>query len=246
MQPRDGDASRSPGARMELHGKISWSRLLAESVIIVLSILLAFGIDAWWQGRAERAKEEAALVGLARDFAGHRETLRFQVEAYESRLEAAERLLTALGPRAEGEGAATVTALATVGFVSPVRFQGGTLETLMGTDGLAILRDDSLRVALTRWRQTTTDLEGINEFVTTESRYLLDYLRTRYPLQDLDRTAGMVDVPPSEFEGDLPRILRDLEFSNITYQQYYATLVMLSYLRSLADVADEVWARVGR
>ncbi len=36
---------------------IPWPRILVEGVVIVGSILLAFGIDAWWDGVQERALE---------------------------------------------------------------------------------------------------------------------------------------------------------------------------------------------
>lgn len=34
--------------------RIPWSRNLTEGVLIVVSILLAFGIEAWWAGYIER------------------------------------------------------------------------------------------------------------------------------------------------------------------------------------------------
>lgn len=37
---------------------VPWLRVLIEGVVIVGSILLGFGIDAWWEGRQE---EEAPL-----------------------------------------------------------------------------------------------------------------------------------------------------------------------------------------
>jgi hypothetical protein len=48
---------------------IPWLRVLIEGVVIVGSILVAFGIDAWWQDRAERQAERDALAGLLRHFA---------------------------------------------------------------------------------------------------------------------------------------------------------------------------------
>jgi hypothetical protein len=42
--------------------------LLAESVAVVVSILLAFAIDAWWENREERAEEQNILLGLQTEF----------------------------------------------------------------------------------------------------------------------------------------------------------------------------------
>lgn len=44
--------------------KIPWLRILAEGVIIVVSILLAFGIDAWWDGRQDRRLEAEYLAAI--------------------------------------------------------------------------------------------------------------------------------------------------------------------------------------
>jgi len=33
---------------------VHWPRILAEGFAIVVSILLAFGIQAWWEGRQDR------------------------------------------------------------------------------------------------------------------------------------------------------------------------------------------------
>ena len=46
----------------------TWRRLFAEGAVIVASILLAFAIDAWWDGRQQRAAEREALAGLTVDF----------------------------------------------------------------------------------------------------------------------------------------------------------------------------------
>ncbi len=38
--------------------------LLLEGVAIVVSILMAFWIDAWWEGQKDRHEEQELLVGL--------------------------------------------------------------------------------------------------------------------------------------------------------------------------------------
>lgn len=224
--------------------RIRWSRLVAEGAVIVLSILLAFAIDAWWSLEGERTREEAAIAGIAQDFTRHRALLALHRDRLETRLGAAEALIGRIGPDADGGDAAVDSIMGLVGISSPVQFEGGTLETLAGTDGLALLRDEELRTALSAWRQGMDDLAGTNAFVVNEALLFLDFLRTRYPIQDMDRAAGLTAVPPSGFHASIRPILRDLEFSNLVYQQHYATTVMLSYLTFLEEIADRVLMRV--
>lgn len=54
--------------------------LLAEAVLIVFSILLAFAIDAWWDGRQEEARRLELLGVLRTDFAATRLALGEAVE----------------------------------------------------------------------------------------------------------------------------------------------------------------------
>ena len=43
---------------------IPWKRLAVEAAAIVVSILLAFGIDAWWDARNDVVEEREILIGL--------------------------------------------------------------------------------------------------------------------------------------------------------------------------------------
>jgi len=47
---------------------LPWKRLFAEATAIVLSILLAFAIDAWWDDRGDRRAEQLLLQRLRADF----------------------------------------------------------------------------------------------------------------------------------------------------------------------------------
>ena len=50
-----------------LKPQMPWLRVFVEGVVIVGSILLAFGIDAAWEGVHEREDERASLELLSRD-----------------------------------------------------------------------------------------------------------------------------------------------------------------------------------
>ena len=46
---------------------IPWNRLVVEAAAIVVSILLAFAIDAWWDDRQQRNEEQTILKALLDD-----------------------------------------------------------------------------------------------------------------------------------------------------------------------------------
>ena len=51
-----------------MKAQIPWLRVFVEGVVIVASILLAFGLQAWWEGVQEREEERATLERLAAEF----------------------------------------------------------------------------------------------------------------------------------------------------------------------------------
>ena len=69
---------------------IQWRRILVESVAVVLSILVAFLIDAWWDSHQEGLRERELLEGLLTDFEASRPGL-------ENRLELARRMANGTG-----------------------------------------------------------------------------------------------------------------------------------------------------
>jgi hypothetical protein len=54
---------------------IPWLRVLIEGVVIVGSILLAFGIDAWWDSRVQRSRAAEHLEQLSLQLRGNGEIL---------------------------------------------------------------------------------------------------------------------------------------------------------------------------
>ncbi len=53
---------------MQKHREIPWPRIVAEGAAIVISILLAFGIQAWWDAVVEQDREREILTALSDDF----------------------------------------------------------------------------------------------------------------------------------------------------------------------------------
>lgn len=60
---------------MQQSESMSWKRNSVEAIVIVVSILLAFSIDAWWDNRQESIDEQVVLEALLADLQDKREGL---------------------------------------------------------------------------------------------------------------------------------------------------------------------------
>ncbi len=63
--------------------RIPWLRVFVEGVVIVGSILLAFGIQAWWDERQERGLVRRDLMSVAQELGVNRESVLWQSDRME-------------------------------------------------------------------------------------------------------------------------------------------------------------------
>ena len=72
--------------------QIPWPRVIAEGAVIVVSILLAFGIDAWWEGKQERTEEGRYITALLDEAHAAADELEIDRQARDGRLAALDSL----------------------------------------------------------------------------------------------------------------------------------------------------------
>lgn len=169
-------------------GALRWRRWLIESLVIVVSILLAFGIEAWWAEREEDGRRREILNALLLEV---RENL-VELDAAAARnaavAAATETLATwslegvpADVPRDSLDGL-----LISAGWFEVFGFGSSTVEALILSGDLGLVRNDSLTTALTRWRELA---RGGQEVVTTSRQFTYD----RY-VPWLDENAEVVQI----------------------------------------------------
>lgn len=137
------------------------ARLLLEGLVIVVSILAAFALDRWSDGRRAAAEERQVLEGLCAEFVQVREDLEryrgHQLRILHSIRNAADALVAA-----RATGAASVVLPDTAigwAFVAPtVQPSLGTLEGLLASARLGVLRYPELRRSLAGWGGAFEDL----------------------------------------------------------------------------------------
>ena len=147
----------------------NWFAVGLEVVIVIVGVVIGFQITAWGAARSDAAREQIYLRQLAEDL---RETERLAAEA-DSALEPAEwshaRLLQAFlraQPPLEDSLAAWSFEWIDVIPVQPVM---GTDDALIATGDLTLIREDSLRIAVTRYAQALfaeTERENVRTILT--------------------------------------------------------------------------------
>lgn len=193
--------------------RIPWARVLVEAFVIVASILIAFGIDAWWDARAERGEERTALQGLMGDFdaAGH--LLEASVLVIDSAATAAEAILNLVDPEGDPGLADSLAVLIPQIIRRPVFLAPmGTLEALLGSGDLGLTSNDTLRAALASFPSHVADMSVTQEFGSqVVFGSLLPFLNERVPMLRY----GLMATGESGFVGDPGGLMRSMEFENL-------------------------------
>lgn len=63
----------------DVRDRIPWAQLAIESVLVVLSVLLALALDAWYQHAQEQEKVQRALRGIHAELVENKKSLEFRV-----------------------------------------------------------------------------------------------------------------------------------------------------------------------
>lgn len=130
----------------------SWPRILAEGAAIVISILLAFAIDAWWEERGLRIEEQQVLQGLREEFLSVRSVLSGHLSEHLDDLQTLEKFLHAVDAGTAEEAGPIVDAAVLV-LLSPMTSDlgSGTLAALLSSGRIEILSNRVLRAKLASW-----------------------------------------------------------------------------------------------
>ncbi len=126
--------------------------MLGEGTAIVVSILLAFAIDAWWEERALRIEEQQVLQGLRSEFHSIRDVLSGHMSEHLQHLQALENFLDATGNGGVEEAGPIVDAALLVLLNATTSDLGsGALDALLSSGRIEILTNRTLRAQLAAW-----------------------------------------------------------------------------------------------
>ena len=139
---------------------VLWMRFMMESIVIVGSILFAFGIDAWWQEHLERDEELVALSALREEFASNLTRFRAAHDIHASAAEDVNGLLRKINSLPQDCWIeVTDTTLVSLTTFLTREAASGTLNTLLAGGKIDLIQNSELQQVLAEWPSVLEDAE---------------------------------------------------------------------------------------
>ena len=223
---------------LERYGE-SWRAAGRDVTLIVASILIAFTLDAWWQGGRDRALEREHMQALVNEFRATLSQLEGQLAGLENSLDATLSILELMGTSpsaiAPSELSVVVVRSFNVGIFSP---QQRTLESMLASGELGSSDRDSLSALLERWPAMANSLQvDTGHLERNREEVIFDSLvRLGVPISVLVQ-AGDLGVPESEFSLDTHTLLTDVGLESVfTIRAIRQQLLANDYRTAIEDV----------
>lgn len=139
--------------------RLPWARFLIEGTLIVASILLAFGIDAWGDERSRKRDERAELESLLTELEGNLGEFRTRANQQRAVTRVTAALLRQLQGTRPGATLEVADTLLMVMLLAPTSDPAsGGVESIIGSGRIAQVEDLELRRLITAWPKEWADL----------------------------------------------------------------------------------------
>lgn len=147
----------------QMSRQIGWGRVLVEGVVIVGSILLAFGIDAGWAERSERRTEREELQRVFDELTLERDRILGFEAAWTGRAAAALDFVDRVRATDNPPGTIAVPDSVLETFFNSLVFRPLTpaLDGLLDSGNYAVIRDAGVRAAIASLQREFEYLDGV-------------------------------------------------------------------------------------
>lgn len=224
---------------------LPWRRILAEGAAIIVSILLAFAIDAWWDGVRERDQERTVLAGLQSEFRTNSARLEANLAAHEGTLDAATELIAISDGSGPVPRDSMVFLLRRV-FVDAYSYNpsGGVLEGLIASGELGLIRSPELRGLLASWPgQLEENAEDEAWVFKDVQEVYTPYLNRVLPTRAI--WASGADLPLADDQPDYTVVLGTTEFENLVAMRAYGARILGDENEALKELVDRIVGLIG-
>ena len=199
-----------------------------EMVVVVGSILIAFGLDAWWQSQGELEKERAVLVALAEEMTDVRAAIDTEKGFHEAVAASIVQLKQLTSSRSMDVEPDTLDKLLAdlCWWSGESNYPTGTVTSVISSGDLSLIQNEELRHLVAGWPRIVGDIVEnermeMDLFKTSWMPFLMDRIYLPQLRKWFSSIPGKVegpavisDVPIRSEPTDHRSILLDPKFPN--------------------------------
>lgn len=230
---------------------ISYRRIAAEGVAIVLSILLAFAIDAAWDKHKDRQQERALLAALAADFADAGVLIDEAIVAHQRYISSARRLLAIIEQDAARDDWTAIDSALNDVFLNAktTEIPSGSLNALFASGKLDLIENARLRSLLAAWPSFLENaIEDERWILNDVQQRLTPYLNGNIHVRNTYKYSGSLtgvdemlkEIIPPRPPTDHEALWDNREFDNLVSNRLANEVYALHEIRALARELDNI------
>jgi len=218
-------------------------RTAMEGVAIVVSILLAFWIDTWWEDRMEARLEVVYLIELQEDFEQNKSRLEDEAASFE---EIARRMVVLQEQSALDSPSMSVSELnesfSQIINMSTFYPVNRAYANMTGSGDLKLIRSRPLKNALAEYYAAAQ----ITILVQKTHEMELVQIYEPYIIENLDYAAVAIiraddfPLPPPIEEASILKVLATREFRNILIQKSVITTDLINQFRGMLERTNNI------
>lgn len=228
--------------------RIPWTRVVVEGAVVVISILLAFGIDAAWAARQARSTEVDYLNALRAEMVLASEELAEDHGRRDGWLSYADSILAQISARTAPDSVVNVWIQQVGMFMTRFFPPSSVLNDLESSGSLAVLTSQALRLALLSYERgrerlnfmedwaREVDEDGLRPYLTQNFRWTAE---TPLPLVDGMRLPTD-PLQPVNAPESVDRMLADSVFENLILIKRQRLQIVQRRSGQLAHLIDDV------
>lgn len=229
----------------------SKSDLLVESALIVVSILVAFWVDASWDAFTARGRMRARLEAVRSELVDNLRVLEAGEAECARVLGANLHLITLMGPSPAAITPDSLAGLIDTSFPgTPPEMATSALQAMISAGEFAEIESPELQHSLAAWLTgSVAERRRVGALHAEQLQKTLDYLRKVMPTEHVIARNSLVDMPPSSFPLDVERVLSDPEvesvFGNLGILKSFLCSQEETDRQTVKELLDQLAAELG-
>lgn len=190
---------------------IPWKRITVEGATIVVSILLAFAIDAWWDERNQASANQEQLSRVAAEFRANTEELEEKLAQISGAIEATSEFMSWMGPEARDvPQEAFFTQWSKLYSIGYFTMDSAAADDFLAAGQVSSSQNQSIRDSIARWYTDAHHLESQYERLRFAHAGIGERLRVLVPMYHVHRRNPVMEGhPESKFPFDHTIVLSD-------------------------------------